>query len=153
MNDNLDPMVRVDPSSITLPWWLTGFEYLDLQACGPKEFDVRQIQRHRLPEQDTAKWICGRTIYNFHLKNNMVPGDFGIHEIRALFMRGLPFYQEFLKGVIGVGWKSLARDLAGRPDDLYVPFICERKDSGVLVMDWCKIDNAHFHVEGTAFRY
>jgi len=157
MNNELDPIVKVNrPSQFKPPWWFAGYAHPELQDEGPIEFDARRIEKHVIPGQETAEWMCGTTIYDFHVKNKLLIGDFGIHEMIALQDRGLPFYQHYFNGVMGIAWKSLAWDLARRPNDLYVPFICVRTDKNkvpFLLRDWCKIDNAHTLFQGKAFRF
>ncbi|MES2216618.1 MAG: hypothetical protein V4481_04985 [Patescibacteria group bacterium] len=147
MRSNYDTLVHVPRSNhLIFPWWKRKILHPELQDGGPLSFDVSEIEFHQLKEQKRRKFLSGQVIYDYHIRHHMLEADFGLREFRAIEERGLRFFETHFFGKVLVGWKSVIMD----PTAAYVPFQCVRKSA--LILDWCHIENVHFHVKGFAAR-
>lgn len=152
----IDPIIRVDRTvKPSYPDWVEEALHPDLEASGPFEYDIANVERWLHDGQKGGKWIEGNKIYA-HLKGTPdKPGDLknhlGTRDLEEIRKKGIAFFREHFKGKAVFGWKGVVRRRSG---DLRVP--CLYEDGGKVVQGWfCLVngwddnDPALRHASGT----
>ena len=152
----IDPIIRVDRTvKPSYPDWVEEVLHPDLEASGPSEYDIANIEQWLYDGQKGWKRIEGNKIYA-HLKGTPdTSGDLknhlGIRDLEEIRKKGIAFFREHFKGKAVFGWKGVVRNYHG---NLYVPYLYE---NGVwVVQDWsclgrglCDSEPALRHASGT----
>ena len=109
--------------------------YPNLEAKGPKRFDVNQLEHWLHPSQKQGV-VKGTVIHDYLKSNGLLETCLGLRELEAIKAKGLDFFRCYFQGKILFGWKGVVLDRGGY---LFVPYLVE--DGGRVVLFWVWLEN------------
>jgi len=140
--DMIGDTVRVDRvAPLIYPDWVDKPLHPELQADGPAEYDLADVQQWLLEKQKTGV-VRGKEIYE-HLKNNSMLGScLGLRDLQAIQKLGIEVFRKHFANKAVFGWKSVVRRL--------VPYLIE--NAGEVRLDWHGLDYGWWSAPNPALR-
>lgn len=134
----INTLIRVDRTiKPVYPDWLKKVMHPELEAQGPAEYDLANVEQWLHDGQKNGKWIEGNKIYA-HLKDNdLLKTCLTLRDGEEIKKNGVEAFRKFFKGKALFLWGSVVQDDDG---SLYVPYL---RDDGVkVVVYWRRLDDA-----------
>lgn len=131
-------VIRVDRTiKPTYPDWMTKVIHPELEAQGPAEYDLTNVEQWLHDGQKNGKWIEGNKIYAKLQENDnaMLKTCLTLRDGEEIKRNGIETYCKFFKGKALFLWGSVVQRGVG---SLYVPFLDD--DRGKVVVHWVGLD-------------
>ncbi len=119
-------IIRVDRTvRPAYPCWMKEACHLKLEAVGPEEYRLAQVELwlHEGQKDDLA--VTGYEIYGYLQRTDDPLNQLGLLDLEAIQRRGEGFFEEHFSGQVVYGWKGVIKDQEG---DLCVPYLCATHD-------------------------
>ena len=128
----INTLIRVDRTiKPVYPDWLKKVMHPELEAQGPAEYDLANVEQWLHDGQKNGKWIEGNKIYA-HLKDNdLLKTCLTLRDGEEIKKNGVEAFRKFFKGKALFLWGSVVQNDDGV---LYVPYLSGV--GGKVVVRW-----------------
>jgi len=133
----IDSIIRVDHSICPVyPDWVKKVMHPELEAAGPAEFDISQVEQWLHPDQARGT-VKGKVIYEYLKDNDMLKTCLGLSDLLAIQKKGIAFFRKHFADKAVFGWKAV---VLSRDGNLRVPSLIESE--GKVLVYWRWLDYA-----------
>jgi len=131
----INTIIRVDRTvKPVYPDWLKKVMHPELEAQGPAEYDLANVEQWLHDGQKGGKWIEGNKIYA-HLKDNdLLKTCLTLRDGEEIKKNGVEAFRKFFKGKALFLWGSVVRHDGG---SLFVPCLDDGGDR--VVVSWGRL--------------
>ncbi len=134
----LDTIIHVDRSIRPVyPDWVEKPMHLELEAAGPAEYDLTNVEQWLHDGQEGGKWVKGERIYKYLKGNSMLESCLGLRDLEEIQKKGVAVFRKHFAGKAVFGWKSV---VPNRHGNLGVPYLFESGGEVKLYWFWLAYD-------------
>ncbi len=132
----LNAIIHVDRVVLPVyPDWMEKVIHPELEAHGPAQYDLANVELWLHEGQKNGKWTQGSNIYAHLKENGMLESCLSLRDGEEIKKNGIVAFRKFFGGKAVFLWKSVVQRCIGR---LWVPYICD--DGDEVVVYWDRLD-------------
>ncbi|MES3005966.1 MAG: hypothetical protein V4664_03405 [Patescibacteria group bacterium] len=133
----LNTLIKVDRTvKPVYPDWVKDVLHPDLEANGPAEYDLANVDQWLHDKQKTGR-IVGNDLYAHLQKEDMLKTCLTLRDGEEIRKNGIEAFRKFFKGKALFLWGSVVRRRGG---SLRVPYLCDDGGGVVIFWDWLGSD-------------